>query len=144
VPLLQIGVELPGPYDRPRDPIGIREEHTSAAHGEVADYPDRDEVILGLCNIYRRFARGFAKIAAPLNALLRKGESPQLGELTDIRRSSFKTLRDCLLNPAILALPKSKGQFTLDTDASSDQICFCLSPEHQDGEKHPLRFCSRG
>jgi hypothetical protein len=32
---------------------------------------------LGLCNVYRRFVNGFAKIAAPLNSLLRKGESPQ-------------------------------------------------------------------
>jgi Reverse transcriptase (RNA-dependent DNA polymerase) len=31
---------------------------------------------LGLCNVYRRFVRGFAKIAAPLNLLLRKGETP--------------------------------------------------------------------
>jgi Reverse transcriptase (RNA-dependent DNA polymerase) len=28
---------------------------------------------LGLCNVYRRFVSGFAKIAEPLNALLRKG-----------------------------------------------------------------------
>jgi RNase H-like domain found in reverse transcriptase len=79
-----------------------------------------------------------------LNALLRKGESPQLGELTEIQRSSFETLRDCLLNPPILALPKAEGQFTLDTDASSDQICCCLFQEHQDSEKHPLGFWSRG
>jgi Reverse transcriptase (RNA-dependent DNA polymerase) len=31
---------------------------------------------LGLCNVYRRFVSGFAKIAALLNALLRKRESP--------------------------------------------------------------------
>jgi hypothetical protein len=79
-----------------------------------------------------------------LNALLRKGESPQLGGLTDIQRSSFETLRDCLLNPPILALPKARGQFTLDTDASSDQIVCCLFQEHQDAEKHPLGFWSRG
>jgi Reverse transcriptase (RNA-dependent DNA polymerase) len=29
---------------------------------------------LGLCNVYRRFVKGFANIAAPLNILLRKGE----------------------------------------------------------------------
>jgi hypothetical protein len=31
---------------------------------------------LGLCNVYRRFVKGFAKISAPLNILLRKGERP--------------------------------------------------------------------
>jgi Reverse transcriptase (RNA-dependent DNA polymerase)/RNase H-like domain found in reverse transcriptase len=95
---------------------------------------------LGLCNVYRRFVSGFAKISAPLNDVMRKGESPQLGELTEFQRSSFETLRDCLLNHPILALPRTEGQFTLDTDASSDQIGCCLFQEHQDGEKHPSGF----
>jgi hypothetical protein len=37
---------------------------------------------LGLCNVYRRFFKGFAKIAAPLNILLRKGETPQVSPLS--------------------------------------------------------------
>jgi Reverse transcriptase (RNA-dependent DNA polymerase) len=60
---------------------------------------------LGLCNSYRRFVRGFAKIAAPLNLLLRKGETPQLGPLSPEQVTAFDTLRDALLNPPILALP---------------------------------------
>jgi hypothetical protein len=38
--------------------------------------------ILGLRNVYRRFVKGFAKIAAPLNVLFRKGETPQIGLLS--------------------------------------------------------------
>ena len=34
---------------------------------------------LGLCNVYRRFVPGFAKIAAPLNTLLKKGKAQTLG-----------------------------------------------------------------
>ena len=29
---------------------------------------------LGLCNLYRRFVKGFSRIAAPLNDLMRKGQ----------------------------------------------------------------------
>jgi Reverse transcriptase (RNA-dependent DNA polymerase) len=31
---------------------------------------------LGLCSVYRRFVLSFAKVASPLNSLLRKGERP--------------------------------------------------------------------
>ena len=99
---------------------------------------------LGLCNVYRRFVCGFAKIAAPLNALLKKGESPQLRELTETQLRSFEILRECLLNPPILALPRTEGKFILDTDASSEQIGCCLFQEHDDKEKHPLGYWSRG
>jgi hypothetical protein len=99
---------------------------------------------LGLCNVYRRFVPGFAKVAAPLNALLRKGESPQLGELTATQLQAFESLRDRLLSPPILALPKAEGQFILDTDASAEQIGCCLLQGQADGEKLPIGYWSRG
>jgi Reverse transcriptase (RNA-dependent DNA polymerase) len=51
---------------------------------------------LGLCNIYRRFVNGFAKITAPLNSLWRKGESPKLGALNEDQVLDFDTLKQCL------------------------------------------------
>jgi hypothetical protein len=72
---------------------------------------------LGLCNVYRRFVAGFAKIASPLNALLRKVESPRLGELSSEQLAAFEKIRENLLNPPILALSRFEGIFTLDTDA---------------------------
>jgi RNase H-like domain found in reverse transcriptase len=83
---------------------------------------------LGLCNVYRRFVNGFAKIAAPLNSLLRKGESPRLNTLNEDQLRAFEALLQCLLTPPILALPKADGQFTLDTDE----------------KLHPLGYWSRG
>jgi hypothetical protein len=44
---------------------------------------------LGLCNVYRRFVAGFAKIAAPLNIPLRKGESPQLNSISEEQLGAF-------------------------------------------------------
>jgi hypothetical protein len=46
----------------------------------------------------------FAKIAAPLNLLLRKGETPQLYPLSSEQVTAFDTLRDALINPLILVL----------------------------------------
>jgi hypothetical protein len=99
---------------------------------------------LGLCNVYRRFVRGFARIAAPLNALLRKGESPQLGVLSKEQLDAFEQLRSNLLNPPILALPRAEGAMILDTDASDEQIGCCLFQEQPDGARHPIGYWSRG
>ena len=99
---------------------------------------------LGLCNVYRRFVAGFAKIAYPLNQLLRKGESPQLGEFTTEQLEAFEKLRQKLLDPPILALPRADGRFTLDTDASNYQIGCTLLQDQPDGSKHPIGYWSRG
>jgi hypothetical protein len=64
---------------------------------------------LGLCNVYRRFVPGFANIAAPLNEFLRKGERPQLGELSLEQKDAFERLRQNLLDPPILALPEQRA-----------------------------------
>ena len=56
---------------------------------------------LGLCNVYRRFVPNFARVAAPLNALLKKGNPAQLAPLTEQQLLSFSKLKDsnccCLL-----------------------------------------------
>jgi hypothetical protein len=97
---------------------------------------------LGLCNVYRRFIPGFSKIAGPLNALLRKGESPNLGMLNEEQLQSFNSSREKLLHPPVLALPKRDGRFILDNDASGDQIGGCLFQEQFDGT-HSIGYLSR-
>jgi RNase H-like domain found in reverse transcriptase len=99
---------------------------------------------LGLCNVYRRFVKGFAKIAAPLNILLRKGETPQLSPLSPEQVFAFDTLRASLLQPPILALPSIEGTFTLDTDASDHQLGCCLLQKQPDGTQNPIGYWSRG
>ena len=84
--------------------------NTSALN--TAKFPTTESELrsfLGLCNVYRRFVHGFAKIAAPLNAFLRKGERPQLGELSLEQKKEFEKLLQNLLNPPILALPEPKA-----------------------------------
>ena len=98
--------------------LSVAEKNTAAL--KVAKHPTTQTELrsfLGLCNVYRRFVKGFSKIAAPLNLLLRKGETPQLGPLSSEHVSAFETLRDALLNPPILDLPRIEDVFTLDTYA---------------------------
>jgi RNase H-like domain found in reverse transcriptase len=98
---------------------------------------------LGLCNFYRRFVPGFEKVAGPLNYLLKKREGPKLGPLTKEQLLAFETLRDMLLQPPILALPRREGRYILDTDASDGKIGCFLSQEHPDGLRNPNGYCSR-
>ena len=39
--------------------------------------------VLGMCNVYRRFLKGFAKIAAPLNRKTGKNQPFEFEVLTD-------------------------------------------------------------
>jgi transposase InsO family protein len=98
---------------------------------------------LGLCNVYRRFVPGFAKIAGPLNQLLKKGEGPHIGPLSVEQLTAFEKLREKLLQPPVLALPRKEGRYVLDTDASDHQIGSCLCQEHPDGLRHPIGYWSR-
>jgi hypothetical protein len=88
--------------------LAVAGKNTSAL--KTAKFPTTQSELrsfVGLSNVYRRFAPGFAKIAAPLNALLRKGQSPQLSELSLEKKVVFEKLRQNLLDPRILALPRA-------------------------------------
>jgi hypothetical protein len=56
---------------------------------------------------------------------------------------AFNLLRDRLLKPPILALPRSEGGLWLDTDASDGQLGCCLIQEQPNGKSLPLGHWSR-
>jgi Reverse transcriptase (RNA-dependent DNA polymerase)/RNase H-like domain found in reverse transcriptase len=114
--------------------LSVTEKNTAALK-DMTHTTTQTELLsfLDLCNVYRRFFKGFAKIAAPLNILLRKGETPQLSPLSPEMVFTFDTLRASILHPPILALPRIEGAFTLDTDASDHQLGCCLLQEQPDG-----------
>jgi hypothetical protein len=48
--------------------------------------------------------------------------------------NAFKNLRDRLLSPSVLALPRAEGQIWLGTDASDAQLGCCLLQQQPDGK----------
>ena len=98
---------------------------------------------LGMCNIYRRFIQGFARIAHPLSRKTSKDFPETWENLSVEEMRAFETLKRCLLTAPILALPREGFPYTLDTDASAYQIGCCLLQQQPDGHLHPVGYWSR-
>ena len=87
---------------------------------------------LGACNVYRRFVKGFAKIAHPLTAMLQKNAEIDWDNPTEAQRDAFAQLRDILLSPPVLGLPKANRPYMVDTDASEYQLGATLLQQQDD------------
>ena len=102
----------------------------------VRDFPTPKNIkelraFMGLANYYRRFVKGFAHIASPLNALTKKGVK---FAWTKACADAFDKLKRALVSAPILAYPDFKQEFLLFVDASSTGIGFTLAQKQDDKE----------
>ena len=99
---------------------------------------------LGVCNVYRRFIRRLTDIAAPLNTLLEgsPAKNSPIPEFDERQRQSFETLKQAVMNPPVLSLPRVGLPYEIDTDACEHQIGFTLF-QYQDRKRKPIGFWSR-
>ena len=98
---------------------------------------------LGLCNVYRRFVPGFARIARPLTELTEKETSFQLPDFNEEQLIAFEDLKSRLISTPVLRLPQTGLPFSIDTDASEYQIGCALMQEDTQGARHPVGYWSR-
>eukprot|EP00731_Ephydatia_muelleri_P003753 Em0001g3753a len=84
---------------------------------------------LGLANYYRRFIN-FGVIAKPLNRLTEKNTT---FEWSTTCQRAFENLRNCLVEPPVLAYPNDTRDFLLDTDASNW--------DHRSLSRQEQRYC---
>jgi hypothetical protein len=87
--------------------------HILTVEGVVVDPEIRS--FLGFVGYYRRFIKGFSKIARPLNKLLQKD---QKFNWTNVYERSFWELKKSLTTASILTLPDTRKDFTMYYDAS--------------------------
>jgi len=73
---------------------------------------------LGLTTYFKRFIKGYAKIAAPLMELT-KDQYKTNFQLTPGARNAFHELKNMLISAPILKVPDFSKPFTLITDASN-------------------------
>ncbi len=109
---------------------------------------------LGLTNYYRKFVENYAKTAYSLNRLLDQGTStkknnqskpkytPKVFNWTVDCQKAFDTLKQKLITAPILAMPREKGLFVLDTDSSAEGLGGVLQQE-QDGKLVVIAYSSK-
>ena len=103
------------------------------------------QAFLGFANFYRRFIRGYSKIAAPLSALTRKDRKafmfPWAPDGPEQR--AFEELKKAFVSAPILAHFDPQKETWLETDASDYVVAAILSQKGEDGELHPVAFLSK-
>ena len=108
---------------------------------------------LGFTGYYRRFIKGFAALARPLNDLLvghstnpkvkkKSSKKPVSFRCIEEQDKSFETIIDKLTNSPILAYADYKLPFKVHTDASLDGLGTVLY-QTQDGKDSVVSYASR-
>ena len=101
---------------------------------------------LGFTNYYRRFIRGYAKVAKPLNTLVSGNNANRKKapiEWTDECQVAFDKLKELCTSTPILAYANYKKPFQLQTDASDFGLGAVLYQPDDDDCKRVIAFASR-
>ena len=100
---------------------------------------------LGATGYFRRFIKGYANIAKPLNDLL-SGPNSKLKScfvrLPPAALIAFQELKLKCITAPILAFTDFHKPFLLETDASEDGLGAVLSQKQEDGRYHPVAYTS--
>ena len=100
---------------------------------------------VGLVGHYRRFIKGFAKIAVPLYDLTsgdNKDKKSEHVNLSPEALEAFDHLKAACLQAPILAFPDFDKPFLLEMDASRRGLGAVLSWKQADGKYHPITYAS--
>ena len=107
--------------------------------------PTQMKSFLGCCNVYRRFVKSFATISSPLSDMLKKDSETDWDQPiipTEVQQEAFNTLKQKMVEPPILALPKPGRPYMIDCDASKYGIGAVLL-QQQDPSK-PTEWATVG
>ena len=100
--------------------------------------PKQVRMFLGLVGYYRKFIRGFAKIAKPLSLLTRQQVR---FDWTPEHHIAFLHLKEAIVQVPILYYPNPDKRYIVYTNASDDACRAQLSQEHN-GTEFPVAFLS--
>ena len=100
--------------------------------------PKQVRAFLGLVGYYRKFIKGFAKIAKPLTLLTRQQVK---FEWTPGHQTAFEHLKNAIVQAPILHYPNPNKTYIVYTDASDD-ACRAQLLQNHNGTEFPIAFLS--
>ncbi|KAI5085360.1 hypothetical protein C0J45_23144, partial [Silurus meridionalis] len=112
---------------------------TKVLNWPVPHSPSEVRAFVGLCSYYRRFVRGFSKLAAPLNQLVGKNVPFVWAPECD---KSFNHLKSVLSSDPVVILPDFSVPFKIYTDASNLAVGAVLAQD-RDGLECVVAYASR-
>lgn len=101
------------------------------------------KTFLGLYNVFYRFSPISTLIDAPKNRKIRKAEPTEYGPLNEEERNALERLREKLVPPPVLALPRFAVKYTVDTDDYDKQVGFVLLQEQKEGTNWKIGYWYR-
>ena len=126
--------------------LPLKKNLQSIAQCPPLDTYTKVKSFVGLIGHYRRFIKGFAKIAAPLYDLTSGDNKDKKSEHVDLppeAREAFDHLKASCLQAPILSFPDFTKPFLLETDTSRRGLGAVLSQKQADGWYHPIAYASR-
>src|SRR5579871_4577319 len=95
---------------------------------------------LGTTNYYRRFIKGYSRIATPLTELTKNDRPFQWGKEQEL---AFLKIKRHIVTAPVLKMFDPAKPITIETDASDYAIGACMSQPDDEGRLHPVMFYSR-
>ena len=127
------------------DRHGIRPDHDAVEAVLTWKSPKKEHQLmsfLGFANYYMEFIKGYADKVYPMQQLMRhKGKKFTWNNAAE---ESFQRIKKELCEAPVLVMPKEKGMFVLDTDASVVAISGILHQEKEWNGKSVLRPIAYG
>jgi len=122
---------------------GVKSDEEKIA--KVKNFPTPTTVcqirgFLGLASYYRKFIKGFSKIAKPLNLLLQKDQPYYCG---NEQENAFQTPKDHLITAPILQYSDFRQPFYIYTDVSQSGLEAVLAQIDKDKREHVIVYASR-
>ena len=125
--------------------LPLKKNLESIAQCPPPDTYTKVKSFVGLVDHYRRFIKGFAKIAAPLYDLTSGDYKDKKSEHVDLSPEApeaFDRLKAACLQAPILAFLDFDKPFLLEKNASGRGLGAVLSQKQADGWYHPIAYTS--